>query len=88
VRPTTLHQTGRISNNGGTMSRKDTLMEFYYRMKKRLEDNDFDFIIFCQCYESLTHKEGYELSDIYLTDCNNALIRGEKNAKKQGQEVK
>ena len=30
--------------------RKETLMAFYYRMKKQLEDNDFDFILFCQCY--------------------------------------
>ena len=56
-------------------SRKTTLMAFYYRMKKQLEDNDFDFILFCQCYATLTEKEGYDLTSIYLTDFNNALIR-------------
>lgn len=55
--------------------RKETLMEFYYRMKKQLEDNDLDFMLFCQCYATLIEKEGYKLENIYLTDFNNALIR-------------
>jgi len=56
-------------------SRKVILMDFYYRTKKQLESNDLDFILFCQCYDALTKKEGYKLDVIYLTDFNNALIR-------------
>ncbi len=63
-------------------SRKTTLMAFYYRMKKQLEGNDFDFILFCQCYATLTEKEGYKLEEIYLTDFNNALIRYRNSNKK------
>ena len=63
------------AQKGKVQTRKNTLMDFYYRMKKQLEDNDFDFILFCQCYATLTEKEGFDLSNIYLTDFNNALIK-------------
>ena len=56
-------------------SRKVILMDFYYRMKKQLEGQDFDFIVFCQCYDALTKRENFNLEEIYLTDFNNALVR-------------
>ncbi|MDW7727968.1 MAG: hypothetical protein SCH70_12830 [Candidatus Methanoperedens sp.] len=55
--------------------RRLTLLDFYYRMEKNLKDNDKDYILFVQCYDALAHKEGYDLSNIYHDDFNQAVMR-------------